>query len=734
MYISTSLLKINICDKLSFIEFAKQIAKDCMSMLRHQKYNYQYILENIRNKDKNVSNLYDILLSYQITKANDTNLDIPYDIKWYLTPYISNSLDIHFHDNNDENNLLIEYDYKISKYDETDILNMHNRIVWIIKTTEECLILDKFNDTNYKFNYSENILLEIEKIAKSNENKIALQYENTTITYKNLIERINQLSNMLISKYHFTEGNNIGISTNRTIDTIIGILAIVKINCTYVPIDPTYPKSRINHMVETSNLSYILTDNIKEDTTIFSDLETLDICYKQYKDEPKTLKYKFNYNKNSNLYIIFTSGTTGKPKGVTISHKNIMNLIFFEKYKTNIFKKSNKILQFATMSFDVSYQEIYSALLTGNTLVLIDDLTRKDITKLSNYILNQKITTLFIPPAYLRLLTENEDTINKFSKSVKNIICAGEQLVITNGIKKLINNGICLYNHYGPAETHVATTYKVNDTDLLNTPIGYPISNSQVVILDKNNKLLPIGVVGQIAISGDCVGNGYFNNKKLSDEKFITINNQKTYLTGDLGYFDYNGCIHYIGRSDFQVKINGFRIELDEIDNTISSNSDIDSVKSIIMEENNKKHIITYYTSKKVTEPELSKYIREKLPYYMFPSKIIKLEKMPLNINGKIDKSKLPNINLTDSNIEFIDASSDTEKQLQKIWEKIFNSKKIGVNYNFFDIGGDSLTAINLCLEINNEFNTDINVQDIFSNPTIHEIAELLNNKKVSLL
>ena len=748
MFISTSLLKINTEENLSFNDFVKNIGTLSMSMLRHQKFNYQCILDHLRASDPSIANLYDIVLSYQITKAKDNSLKIPYDIKWYNTPYNGNSLSIHFHDNNDSGNVLIEYDYQSSKYDKEDIINMHKRICYlfnqvlknpdiflndieIVTPEEKNQILKEFNNTKTDFNFEKNIVLEIEKMALSHKNKIAIKYKNDSITYSELICRVNQLANVLIKKFGIAQKTCIGISTNRTIDTIIGILAILKINCTYVPIDPTYPEDRIKHMVKVSQIALVLSDNINKDRTMFSNLTALDINYKSYRDESSIFDYNFIYDINSNLYIVFTSGSTGVPKGVTITHKNMMNLISFEKTKTKIFKKNSSILQFATMSFDVSYQEIYSSLLTGNTLVLADDETRKNIKKLSTYIEKNKIDILFIPPAYLRLLTEDSETVNKISKSIKSIITAGEQLIITNGISALMKKGIKLYNHYGPAETHVATTYNVLNSSVVNPPVGCPISNSQVIILDKTNNIMPNEILGQISISGDCVGNGYYNNPELTEKKFIKnkFTNTNMYLTGDLGYCDKKGIIHFVGRKDSQIKINGFRIELDEIDNVIVKNKEIDSAKSIIKEENNKKYIITFYKSSKLKENDLSNYLKTKLPYYMLPSKLIKLDEMPLNSNGKINKALLPDVTISQNDYHK-KAHSETETTLQQIWKSMFNLKKLGVNANFFEIGGDSLLAIKLGFEIYTALNIDISVQEIFANPTIEELAKIIDNKE----
>lgn len=750
MFISTVPFRFIMTDSLSFIDFTKKIASDSLGMFRHQKYPYQNILEDIRKKNPSQPNLYDILISYQNTKTNRNTVEIPYEVRWTFNHSLADSMQIHLFDMNDEGLLNISYDYRLDKYDEEDICAIHDRICYMIEQVLSCndltlnnleivtpkekdIILNDFNNTNNPYIFTNSIIEMIEKIAENTPNNIAIETDSSSITYKELIKRVNQLSNYLLS-HNIQENNNIGIFTTRTIDTLIGILSILKINCTYVPIDPEYPIDRISYMIETSKINYILSENVSHFDKIseICTLEKVSINFSSYRNESITLSKDFSYNINSNLYIIFTSGSTGKPKGVTISHKNMMNLILFEKNETNLLENTNnKILQFATMSFDVSYQEIYSALLFGNTLILIDETSRKDMNKLSKYISNKGINTLFIPPAYLKLLVENKDIRNLLIPCVKNIITAGESLIITEGMKDLINAGIQIHNHYGPAETHVATTYIVNESNIsTRPPIGKPISNSNIHILDKDLKLCPIGVIGQIAISGDCVGNGYWNNINLTNEKFLinSYNNKRMYLTGDLGFFDKSGNVHFIGRSDFQVKLNGFRVELDEINEVLLKHPDVKSSVTIIHEENNKKYIITYYVEENSTKQEnLIKYLKTALPFYMIPKQLIKMEKLPINTNGKIDKTKLPIFDLVDLEEEYVEPTTSTELRLAEIWKELFNTSKIGANYNFFDIGGDSLLAIKLCSLVLSNLNTNISVTDIYNNPALKDLANYIN-------
>ncbi len=748
MFISTMPYRIKLENSLNFDTVVKNLAKQSMQILRHQKYPYQYILQDLRKIDPHVPNLYDFLISYQNIRSDKQTNSIKYESKWFSNGNVSDSLNIHLYDMNDLGSLNIAYDYQVNKYSSKDILNIHAHILSIISQVlensnimlEDINILtkkdfDKLENTillnKSNFNFSNNILEQIEKNAKNDLDKIAIETATSSITYRELFERVNKLANSLTSS-GLTPCNNIGIFTSRTIDTIVGILAILKIGCTYVPIDPEYPTSRINYMISKSNIKFLLTNNISNcDLVENKDINFININYEKYSSFSNLFNANIKYSNSQNLYIVFTSGSTGAPKGIAISHKNMMNLIYFEKMKTEIFNGNNRVLQFATMSFDVSYQEIYSAFLTNSTLVLVDEETRKNSYKLTDYIFNKKIDTLFIPPAYLRLLTESKKNTQKLKTYVKNIITAGEQLIITKGIKNLILSGINLHNHYGPAETHVATTYTITRKNVkLKPPIGKAISNSCIYILDKHNKLCPTFTVGQIAISGDCVGNGYFNNPELTKMKFVKDiynENSRMYLTGDLGFVDENDCIYYVGRKDFQVKINGFRIELEEIDKIFSSNPCVQDVVTTILEKNEKKHIVSYYTlNSAISEDDLYEFLKTKLPNYMLPAKIVKLDALPLTINGKVDKKALPEVNLLDINSEFITPKTDDEKAFAKIWMELFNTTKISTNYNFFAIGGDSLLAIKLSAKILDVFGVDISVKDIFNTPIFSELLQII--------
>lgn len=757
MFVNTIPLRFKIeNDEMSTLELLKINSLTIRNALKHQMYPYNDILNFVKKKYGINQNLYNILFSYQNAKNNNKCSDINYSTEWGFNESIADNLQIHIHDRDSENTFNIVYDYQKNIFSNAEISKMHEKYIYVIKqllnnnsliknieiTTQEekDIILNIFNKTEIDFSaeikYNNIVNLIVNKNI-NNLDKIALEDKNNKISYRELLRRVNKLSNYLKNTYTLSENENIGIIIEKNIDTIIGILAILKINCTVVPIDNTYPLQRKKYMIDNAEIKTILYTNELTDTKAEKEIN---IKYEKYEEEKEDTN-NYNYDVNNNLYIVYTSGSTGNPKPVTITHKNIINLIMHEITENKIEFNNSRILQFATLSFDVSYQEIFTALLTNSTLVLIEDKLKKDNKELLKYIIEKNIDILFIPPRYLIYLADDEDSY-KLTQNLKHIITAGEQLIITKNIERLINKGITIHNHYGPAETHVATAYTIDKNNItVKPPIGKPIANSKIYILDKNKNLCSQGVMGEIYISGDCVGNGYYNKANLTNERFLTDifnNDYRMYKTGDLGKFDENGNVYYLGRADFQVKVNGFRIEIEEIEKQIASLEYIDNVAITIEKDHMEKNkIIAFIQFKKdIKYEKVKKDILTKLPKYMFPSKIFKINKMPLNSNGKADKKVLENskenyILFTSSSKNAL-PTNDTESKILKDIQDVLNTKEVNVEDDFFEVGGDSLLAIALQVKLSKE-GIMLNTQEIYDNPSARKIYKYITNKKIDI-
>jgi amino acid adenylation domain-containing protein len=440
------------------------------------------------------------------------------------------------------------------------------------------------------------------------------------------------------------------------------------------------------------------------------------------------------------LYLISTSGSTGNPKSVMLEHRNLNNLVHFQFSRTGI--DFGRVLQFASIGFDVSAQEIFSTLLYGGRLYLIPDSMKSDIFHLFDYISKNRINTLFLPPAFLRFIFSDPEYAAKFPGNVGDIVTAGEQLVITEPIRRYLrNNHVCLHNHYGPTETHVVTSLILEPGTQVPElpPIGKPITNTKAFILGKHQNILPVGTCGELSISGYNVGRGYCNRQELTREKFVDglfDGGARLYRTGDVARWLPGGDIQFLGRVDQQVKIRGFRIELGEIEKRLQNYNEIKKAvveviagKSGGTDDGNENYLCAYIvTETELDTAELRENLFPSLPDYMIPSKFVQLEQIPLTPNGKIDRKALARYEVLGSGGKFYPPRDEIEKKLAGIWSEVLGIGKnmVGIDADFFDLGGHSLKATMLVSKIHKHFNTRLTLAEMFNMTTVRELAEYI--------
>lgn len=513
MYVSTVPFRITLENDLSFTDFVSKIAKDTMSMLRHQKYSYGYIIEELRKKSSSVPNLYNILFSYQISNASDDNLD--YTADWLSNHCISGDLDINMYDLNSKGSVNVSYDYSVNKYSKEDIDAMHIRILNIVNqildnknilvkdidiaTPEEKLkIMNEFNNTKTDYPRNKNVVTLFEEQVNLTPNAPAVHFEGTTLTYKELNEKANSLANHLKSQ-GVKPHNRVALYLDKSLEAIVSILATLKLGAGYLPIDISYPTHRISYMLKdaeakvfliTSNLDFKLTLDIPK---VFVDLNSN--IYEKNTDfalpaiSPEDL-----------AYIIYTSGSTGTPKGVMVSHRSIVRLV----KNTNFikFNKGDKILQTGTIAFDASTFEIWGALLNGLELYLLKKTDLLNPKYFSDYIRKNSITTLFLTTALFHKFCEyNPAMFNE----LKYLFVGGEAASFRHfKLVKDSNPNLIFVHVYGPTEnTTFSTYYNIEDTSFGFIPIGFPIANSTCYIVSKSGTLQPVGVPGELWVGGD---------------------------------------------------------------------------------------------------------------------------------------------------------------------------------------------------------------------------------------
>ena len=735
MFVNVAPVRIKSINNIQFKEFVNSISKTMMGVLRHQKYSYTSLLEDLRTTNKNIPNLFNILISYQITKAFDENIG-NYSTKWIFNNCSTNDLSIHISDINNTGRLLLSYDFLVDKYTLKDIENLHLRIMHIISQVlnapdlvtnkisiitkkEQEQLLARFNSTTTKF--SSKTLLELfEEQVKNNPEKVATIFENKKITYKELNQKSNQLANYL-KELNVKDTDIICVTLNRSLELIVAIYAIIKTGASYVLIDPSLPKERIKYIITDTNSKLCIVNTFSK--SLVNDINKINISNFDYSHYSGS---NMSNNNNDNLCVIYTSGSTGKPKGVLLHKHGFTNLVHAFDKEMKISKCKN-ILGIATVSFDMFAVELFSSTLFGNTLVLANEEEQKNPILMSKLIKENDIDFLVTTPSRIKLLLSDE--CGNPLKNVKAFQLGGERFSgnLYNRLRKVTNAQI--FNGYGPTEVTACCTNKLVDSD--NVTIGNPIPNTQAYICDSNTNLMPVGCTGEICIGGVGISNGYLNNPSQTSNSFIPnpYGNGRLYKTGDLGKYNEHGEIEYLGRSDNQVKLRGVRIELEEIEEHILKVPSISSCVVIKGKSNTSREYLCAYfvASEKIDSSKIRAYLENFLPKNIIPQYYMQLDTLPHNINGKIDRRKLPEPQiLTHSSI--IKPSNSIEQKLVKILEHLLDISPISMDNTFFELGGDSLSAINLCLEIQKEFKTDILVKDIIESSSIKEIANKISS------
>ncbi len=747
MFINTAPVRVNTHDSGAFCDFVTNLSQKILGILRHQKYSYNRIIEDLRKENKNLANLYNIMISYQITKAFNEDFG-NYKTNWTFNNYSANDMDIHITDINDTGKLTINYDYLVDKYSEKDIKDLHMRIVYIIEQIlsnsnislddieivtkqERDIILNTFNNTTKEYPKNKTIIDLFEEQVEKTPDNIAVVFENEKLTYKELNKKANSLANFLISK-GLKKNNTVSIFLDKSLESIIAILSILKCGCSYMPIDINYPIDRISYMLENSNSQFILTTN-----NLKLRLETL----KNYVFVDLSNKKVFGLsndnvvvpsNSDSLAYVMYTSGSTGKPKGVMVTNRNVVRLVKNTNFIS--FEENERILQTGSIVFDACTFEIWGALLNGFELYIIKKEDLLDPYSLQNYLIKNKITILWVTAPLFNQLSENNP---KMFGSCRVLLTGGD--VLSPKHINMVRNScpnLTIINGYGPTEnTTFSTCFTIDKNYSSSIPIGYPIANSTCYVVSKNLKLLPIGVPGELLVGGDGVSKGYLNNPSVTSEKFISniFGDGKLYKTGDLVRWNKNGSIDFIGRIDNQVKIRGFRVEINEITLTIQKYKDINECVVVVREINGEKVLCSYFSSDvEINIKALKSFLEKLLPYYAIPTYFVQLDSLPINANGKIDRNKLPIIKYkkinSDKNIVL--PRNDSDLKLINILRSLLDIDNISIDDNFFELGGDSLSAINYSSHIQNIFGVKIFVKDILDHPTVKELSDIINSKQ----
>lgn len=748
MFVNMTPLLINVEKNKTFEQFLENISKNSIAMLRHQKYPYQKILDFVREKDNSIPNLYNLVLSYQITSAF-TEENLKYESRWAFNGTATDDLTLQLYDLNESGNLNLAYDYKKCKYSSEEIKTLHSRLLNIISQvlTSENIEISKikiltkkeekeilnFNKTAIRYNKNIPIIKHFEFQAKKTPNNIALTFKGSHLTYKELNEKANSLAYYL-RENGVTNNSIVGIMVNRSSEMIIGILAILKAGGAYLPIDPEYPQDRISYMLQDSKTEFLLSHKGLAKDIKCKKIINIDLNNNLYFENKNNLK---NISKPDDLaYIIYTSGSTGKPKGVMLMQKNYSNFLASMLDRIKYLKQGHKysIISITTSSFDIFGFETLISLTCGLHLYLTDYFEQKYTDNLERLIKNEKIDIIQTTPSVMHFHIDNAKNLSDFSK-LKYIILAGEQLPedLVSKLKEIAPN-VTIINGYGPSETTIFSS--VNDvTNLEKVTIGKPIGNTTFYILDKNMNLLPKNTIGEIYIGGDGVGKGYLFNENLTKEKFLPNPFGKgiIYKTGDLGAWCNDGTVACSGRIDHQIKLRGLRVELEEIENKINKFNPNSKTKSIVllkgMSTNSYLHAFIC-SDTDINLQELKSYLLKNLPNYMVPSSYSFLSEFPTTPNGKIDRKALNSVKSMEISENIVEPKTPTEKIIYREISNIIQNTNFGILDDFFSIGLDSLKIIHLSLNLCDKLNTKLAISDFYKQANIQKLAQFIDDRK----
>jgi len=735
----------------SFLELLERVKQTTLSAYAHQDLPFEMLVEKLQlNRDLSHNPLIQVMFSLQNTPQSEASLS---GLKMESLPLSVElkarfDLEVNFWEVADRLEAVWCYSTDLFANRTINQMGQHfqNLLTAIasnpnmgifelsmLSDEERYQLLSLWNETHTDYPSDKCIHQLFEEQVKRTPDAVAVVFKGQQLTYTELNSRANQLAHYLQSLELKLE-DKIGVCIERSPLMVIAILAILKAGGAYVPLDIAYPSERLAFMIENVQCPIILTQNhLSERLPVNNNQGMIDIESKwesiaQY--SPENIASKVT--PNNLAYIIYTSGSTGTPKGTEVLHRNIIGFIFAVDY---VQLDAHQIwLQHSSISWDALTLELWTPLLFGGRCVLYPGkvINPEDLRKI---IKEEGVNILWLTCALFNLMI---DTMPESLLGVKQLITGGETLSVAH-----VRRGLALLpktqiiNGYGPSECTVFTCcYPISkqlDENLASIPIGKPIGDRKVYLLDRNLQPVPVGVYGEIHVGGASVARGYLNQLALTREKFISnpfLAGDTLYKTGDLARYLPDGNIEYVGRIDNQVKIRGFRIELGEIEAVLSQNQAVQSSCVIVREDNpGEKQLVAYIVPKlgvKLTSGDLHQFLSHKLPGYMVPSAFMMLEFLPLTANGKIDRRALKAPSNTSDSDRFIEARNQLELNLVQIWSKVLKIDKISVHDNFFDLGGHSLLAPYLITQIKEQLGKEIAVTTIFQNPTIEQLATII--------
>lgn len=684
---------------------------------------------------------------------------MPMECRWLLSDHVdpNHHIRLQIQDFNNIGDYKLQFDLNNEVFSENQVNYVGRHFIQIVDaliedkhkkikelqliTEAEVQKIEKWNSTSIDYDKDETLLSKFGEQVERTPNDIALLFREKSLTYLELDEKSNQVARFLIQK-GVRRNDIIAISLERSLGMMVYIYGILKAGAAYLPIDILTPVERMKFILENARVKTLFFNHNQISVANFGTTK----CYQleSIAGEVTVLDTKnplVEVNPNDLAYVIYTSGSTGEPKGVKCHHRGICNRL---NWMNNDYPISGNdiFLQKTPITFDVSVWELFWPLQVGAKLVVEIPEGHLDPDGLVRTIVDQKVTVVHFVPSMLNVIMETKGVEN--CVSLKRIFCSGEALSVASVEKTHTKLDVEIYNLYGPTEASVdVSSWHCKRNDVQESiPIGYPVANTRLYILDEAMNQVPIGVGGELYIAGAQVAHGYLNNQELTDERFVkdifsNSVNARMYRTGDLARYRGDGAIDYLGRTDTQIKLRGLRIELGEIEKTLEKHIAISQVVVKVGEkENNQEYLLAYYTGRLVEDNELINLLEKSLPLYMIPSFFIHLEKFEFLSSGKIDRKKLPehSIKKVQETKLYLAPTNEFEEIIADTWIEIMQIGKVGIDENFIQLGGNSLNAMVVTSRLKTAFELDLPITLVFNYPTVKTYADYVEKRIIELM
>ena len=756
-FVNTLVLRTDLSDNPTFQEVLRRVNALALNAYSHPDIPFEKLVEILQpNRDPSYNPIFQVLFNFHNATTQTQSLS-GLDVTPLTIEHQTSKFDLTLTITQNHHTLhgSIEYNTDLFNTDTIQCLIGHFHTLLqsiatqpelpishlpLLSETEQHQLLVDWNQTAAAYPSDLCIHQLFEAQVERTPEAVAVVYKGQELTYRGLNERANQVAHYL-QKQGVGPETLVSICIERSMDMAIGLLGILKAGGAYLPLDPAYPSERLDFMLQDAQTPIILTQSHLSDR--FPKYQTILICLDT--DWPVIAGESTNnpysqVNPANPVYTIYTSGSTGTPKGMVTPHQALVNhnLSIIKHYQLS---RHDRVLQFASISFDVAAEELFPSWVSGATVVFLPNQAIVPPDELLEFITEEKVTVINLPSSYWHEWMAKLTTSKTQLPSTLRLVVVGSEKVSADWLsvwQNHIGDQVHWHNAYGPTETTITTllytptqskTAKIRET----VPIGRPIENVQLYILDANYQPVPIGVSGELYIGGDSVGRGYLHQPALTAEKFIPnpFSNQpgtRLYRTGDLVRYLTDGNIEFLGRIDHQVKVRGYRIELGEVEAVLNQQPTIEQALVIVREDSpGDKRLVAYLIATQPELPiaELRQTLKQTLPDYMVPAAFVLLDTFPLTPNGKIDQHALPAPELSRENLatSYVAPETLVEEALADIWSHILGIEPIGIHDNFFDLGGHSLLATQIITRISALFDTELSLQVLFAKPTIAELS-----------